>query len=61
MEQEKLISGYCRAVDQSRMVMVEYEDARLLSEDCGYGSCPYETSCTVGKAIARLLAKDTVE
>lgn len=55
MEQEKLISGYCRAADQSRMVMVEYEGAEILSVDCCYGSCPYETSCTIGTAISRLL------
>ena len=34
MEKELFFSGYCRALDQSRMVEAEIEDGKLLS---GYG------------------------
>lgn len=55
MGEEKLISGYCRTQDQSRMVMVEYDRRELMDVDCSYGSCPFEASCEIAKAIAALL------
>lgn len=55
MSEEKLISGYCRTQDQSRMVMVEYTPQELLDVDCDYGSCPFAGSCEIAKAIGKLL------
>lgn len=55
MEEEKIISGYCRQLDQSRMVTIELEQGRLADCDCCYGSCIYEPSCTVAKQITEAL------
>ena len=55
MSEEKLISGYCRTQDQSRMVMVEYTPQELLEVDCSYGSCPFAGSCEIAKAIGELV------
>ena len=46
MEEEYILSGYCRMLDQSRMVTLEIYDGQTES-DCSFGSCPYESSCTI--------------
>ena len=51
MEQEHFISGYCRCLDNSRMVEVITEDGKLTEVDCSYESCPYTTNCTVAQSI----------
>ena len=55
METEAFISGYCRQLDQSRMVTVVTEDGRLSEVDCCYGSCIYQPNCTVAEGITRLI------
>lgn len=55
--EEKFISGYCRQIDQSRMVAVELEDGKLTDVDCCYGGCIYEPNCTVAKQIQELTEK----
>ena len=40
MEREIFVSGYCRALDQSRMVAVEIVGDRV-DADCAYPDCPY--------------------
>ena len=57
MEQEIFLSGYCRTVDQSRMVAVVLEDGRLCDADCCYGSCVYQPNCTIAKEIDALIEK----
>lgn len=57
MTQEEIVSGYCRILDQSRMVTVETEDGKLLEADCCYGSCIYEPNCTIAKSIRTLCEK----
>ena len=48
MEDEVILTGYCRCLDQSRMVTVEvYNGATEV--DCSYGSCPYEASCAIAE------------
>lgn len=59
MSDEKLISGYCRTQDQSRMVLVEYENGELLDADCLYEDCPFHTSCEIAKSIDALLNPNT--
>ena len=44
METEKILSGYCRAIDQSRMVIGVFEDGRLEEADCDFPSCPHTQS-----------------
>lgn len=55
MEQEIFLSGYCRQIDGSRTVTAVVEAGKLLEVDCKYGTCLYETTCPIGKAIAEKL------
>ena len=54
MEQEHFISGYCRCLDNSRMVEVITEDGKLCEVDCQYENCPHTSNCTVAQAISEL-------
>ncbi len=54
MEQEAFLSGYCRVLDQSRMVAVVTEGDTLTEADCCFGGCPYEGSCTIAEKIREL-------
>ena len=47
MEQEIIVTGYCRQLDSSRTVMVEEGEA-----DCLYPDCPYATDCPIAKTIS---------
>ncbi len=51
---EEFITGYCRALDKSRIVAVE-EEAGEISIDCAYENCPHKQSCDIGKKITALL------
>lgn len=55
MEKETFFTGYCRQLDQSRMVTAVTEDSQLIEVDCCYGSCVYEPNCTVAENIRSLL------
>lgn len=50
MDQEIFLSGYCRAVDQSRMVAVEIADNQA-DADCAYPACPYAPNCQIAAKI----------
>ncbi len=54
MEQEHFLSGYCRTVDQCRMVTAVTENGRLTEVDCCYENCVHASSCTVAKEIQAL-------
>lgn len=54
MEREVFLSGYCRVLDQSRMVEVVLDTDTLLEVDCNYGSCIYEANCPIGEKIREL-------
>ena len=54
METEKFLSGYCRQIDGSRMVEAVLEDGQLTEADCCYGSCVYQSNCTVARQIDEL-------
>lgn len=51
MEQEVFFSGYCRILDDSRMVCVIKENGTLTEVDCCYLSCPHTAECTVAASI----------
>ena len=51
MEQELFLSGYCRCLDDSRMVEVIVEDGAVTAVDCGYYGCPHTASCDIAKRI----------
>ena len=55
MEQEFFLSGYCRAIDQSRMVAVEIAEGEL-DADCAYPDCPYAPNCQIAAKIRELEA-----
>lgn len=55
MEKEIFISGYCRVLDQSRMVELITEDGELVDVDCCYGSCIHEPNCQIAKQIREQL------
>ena len=55
MEREEFFSGYCRALDASRMVAVFVADGELEECDCGYETCPHKQSCGIAQRIGQLL------
>ena len=54
MEVEKFLSGYCRQLDNSRMVEVVLEDGEVAETDCSYGSCVHQGSCPIAREIEEL-------
>ena len=46
MDEEIILSGYCRCLDASRTVMVEDGEP-----DCLYENCPHKGSCDIAKKI----------
>ena len=47
---EEFISGFCKAQNQTRMVICELEiredgSRELLSSDCAYGKCEHSKDC----------------
>ena len=52
MEQELFLSGYCKALDRSRMVCVVTEDGEISEIDCAYPNCPHSPNCPIGEKIA---------
>lgn len=57
MEKESFLSGYCRGIDDSRMVVAVTEDAQLIEIDCDYETCPHTPSCTIAGRIRELLQR----
>lgn len=57
MEKESFLSGYCRAMDDSRMVVAVTEDGQLTEVDCDYGTCPHTPSCAIAANIRELLQR----
>ena len=47
---EKFITGYCRCLDKSRIVLFEDGEA-----DCAWEHCPHAPVCEIGKEIAAIL------
>jgi len=50
VEKEIFVSGYCRVLDQSRMVAVEITGNQV-DADCSYPDCPYAPSCQIALKI----------
>ena len=47
---EKFITGYCRCLDKSRIVLVEDDEV-----DCAYFACPHATACQIAQQIREIL------
>jgi len=54
MEVEKFVSGYCKQLDNARMVEVILENSEITEADCCYGSCIYQANCPIAKEIDSL-------
>ena len=54
MEQEKIVSGYCRQLDAARIVEVILEDGEIAEVDCCYGNCIHEGNCTIAGEIREM-------
>jgi len=51
VEKELFLSGYCRALDSSRMVAIVTVDGALEEADCAYPHCPYAPACPIAAKI----------
>lgn len=52
--EERYLTGYCRCLDASRIVEVVTEDGNLEECDCSYGSCKFQSQCTIAQGIEEL-------
>ncbi len=50
MEDEKILTGYCRCIDGHRMVTAELENGSWAA-DCAFGNCPHEANCEIAKSL----------
>ena len=50
MEKEIFLSGYCRALDQSRIVEAEIS-GKEVSADCAYPDCPHAPNCQIAQRL----------
>ena len=54
MEQELFFSGYCRTIDQSRMVEVVLDDGAVTEADCCYPDCIHAPNCVIAQEIRNI-------
>ena len=54
MEKELFFSGYCRALDQSRLVEAEIDGSKV-DADCAYPDGPYAPNCQIAQKIKEAL------
>ena len=50
MEEEIIVTGYCRALDQSRMVTLEFYDGSW-EADCAWPDCPCAPQCKLAEKM----------
>ena len=55
MEKEVFLSGYCRTIDESRMVAIVTEDGTLVEVDCCFETCIHAPNCVIAQNIRDLL------
>ncbi len=56
---EEFVNGFCKAQNQTRMVICEFEKSDdgtriFLESDCAYGACPHSAECTLMKGAQAL-------
>ena len=59
MEDEKFITGYCRQLDQSRVVTAVTEDGALTEADCCYPACVHAPACPIAAELRALETSKT--
>ena len=52
--EERYLTGYCRCLDNSRIVEIVTENGKLEECDCLYGNCKFQTQCTIAQGIEEL-------
>ena len=52
--EEHYLTGYCRCLDASRIVEVVTKNGKLDECDCSYGSCKFQSQCTIAQGIEEL-------
>lgn len=51
MEEERFFSGYCRQLDNHRMVEAILKEGKLQEVDCAFGNCAFQAGCPIGKQL----------
>ncbi len=51
MEEERFFSGYCRQLDNHRMVEALLKEDKLQEVDCAFGNCAFQAGCPIGKQL----------
>ena len=51
---EKTLSGYCRTIDDARIVLLD-PDEKEPEIGCDYAGCAFRDSCPIGQQITALL------
>ena len=55
--EERYLTGYCRCLDSARVVEGVTEDGELEECDCSYGTCKFQSQCTVAISIEELISE----
>ena len=55
--EEHYLTGYCRVLDSARVVEVVTENGKLDECDCSYGSCKFQSQCTIAQGIEELISE----
>lgn len=55
--EEHIFTGYCRCIDQSRMVEAETESGKVFA-DCAWPDCPHCGACLIAKELQQLVEKE---
>ena len=53
MEEEYMVSGYCRCTDQARTVLLEWSGTAWES-DCSYPHCTFQGECPVAARLQEI-------
>ena len=51
---ERIISGYCRAQDQARTIMLEYDEGEW-DYACDYPDCAFSSGCSLAKELQAIM------
>ena len=54
---EHYLTGYCRCLDSARVVEVVIGNGKIDECDCLYGTCKFQSQCTIAQGIEDLLEK----
>ena len=56
MMEEHYLTGYCRCLDHSRIVEVVTGDGKLEECDCSYGTCKFQSQCSIAEKIEEIIS-----